>query len=68
MEKKEQKPGAADLTFGGAEDAIDTAADLVPSPSVHGDEGGGDPAASAHRDSAPGEVTARAKHRRGGRG
>lgn len=68
MEKKERKPGAADLTFGGAETEADTADDLGLSPTVHGDEGGGDPAASAHRDSAPGEATAREKRRRGRRG
>ena len=51
MEDKDpkRKPGAADLTFGGADDPA-TEDDLGTSPAVHGDEGGGDPAAGAYQD------------------
>ncbi|WP_127131441.1 hypothetical protein [Georgenia sp. SYP-B2076] len=49
---KTDKPGAADLTFGGADTETDRDDELSPSPAVHGDEGGGDLAAGAEEDSA----------------
>lgn len=46
MEKSDRDQGSADLTFGAAESEDD----LGSPPEVHGDEGGGDPAAGAWRD------------------
>ncbi|KAE8764433.1 hypothetical protein [Georgenia thermotolerans] len=47
---EKRKPGAADLTFGGADEEPALEDDLGRSPNVHGDEGGGDPAAGAYQD------------------
>jgi hypothetical protein len=49
-----RKPGAADLTFGGADEDAAVEDDLGRSPTVHGDEGGGDPAAGAYQDTRDG--------------
>ncbi|UNX53820.1 hypothetical protein MF406_12625 [Georgenia sp. TF02-10] len=40
--------GAGDVTYGAARDDVDE--ELSPAPPVHGEEGGGDPAAGAEED------------------
>ncbi len=49
MEIKPDRPGGADRVFGAAESEPEDA--LGSAPEVHGDEGGGDPAAGALQDS-----------------
>ncbi|WP_341358548.1 hypothetical protein V5H98_12215 [Georgenia sp. M64] len=53
--------GPADLTYGAADP--DRSDELGPSPDVHGEEGGGDPAAGAEADTAVGDSEDRERPR-----